>query len=685
MGLGFDRGSVGLSESGSLSSFSSPDDFDPFTSYSTSAVADLASSVMLMMEEECSSRPHMSLPSSFGGDSSGRDEESHQEELSLSFSDDDGESSTSSSSIVTRIPSAAQGLDFGSAALPVGLPLGEESAVGATDPAAGHSTAPSSLASEGSPARGAQLSKSKQSNRSKKFGRTSHLIDATRRNTAGSAATATAASGGLGDLARRSMLSITSPTAPKSPSGSVVPPEPPPAMDPQVLTAGAARKAIRESYASDKSANLDDYQTLFHSQEDSSSMLLKVATFVEPPLPEELEGITIERLVFSAAMTTPRAEAAHSPVLLLLKTEELPETLTLANCLSGITLFDTVLVSLRNVISLEELCEMLPILIEIPPCRDRVLTFVSLWIEVFSEDFQRKSLYQLMEHFLLRLVSTHSSDLSLLTRLAECSVLPSLPSPPKNLPPHSDAWTTMPTRSLAEAITLLDTKLFKRILPSELLVWPYLSRDEKQEKAPNISAMVDQFNFWHFFAATHVLLFKEAQQRCKAIIEVLSLTVALKKLNNISATTAVFSALLSTPISRLKVTWSLLPTKYQKIFSNFSRFISSQKNFGEIRRHLNSTMLPSLPHMGVLMQDITFIRENPDFLSYQDQETDLFNMKKALLTTKTIVALQFFQCSNYVFKSTPSEETLHLLRTNLVLKNEALHKRSEQLEPRTNK
>jgi hypothetical protein len=72
----------------------------------------------------------------------------------------------------------------------------------------------------------------------------------------------------------------------------------------------------------------------------------------------------------------------------------------------------------------------------------------------------------------------------------------------------------------------------------------------------------------------------------------------LLKLNNFNGVMELLSALQSSPIDRLKHTWSEIPAKKKKILEECSELMSREKNFNNFRQALRSINPPCIPFFG---------------------------------------------------------------------------------------
>ncbi|KJH40585.1 RasGEF domain protein [Dictyocaulus viviparus] len=166
-------------------------------------------------------------------------------------------------------------------------------------------------------------------------------------------------------------------------------------------------------------------------------------------------------------------------------------------------------------------------------------------------------------------------------RLLDRIVTPK-PSPPyvSKLTPPRKTYTLFDFRSseIARQMTYIDAQLFHLIEPPELLWW---SQEQDEVKCPNLVAFTEHFNN------------------------------QLRQLGNFNSYLALLSALVSSPISRLD--WSKGVTDALKDHVGVMDTSQSYKNY---RLLLQTAPPPTVPYIGVVLQDLTFVHAgNVDKLS----------------------------------------------------------------------
>ena len=133
-------------------------------------------------------------------------------------------------------------------------------------------------------------------------------------------------------------------------------------------------------------------------------------------------------------------------------------------------------------------------------------------------------------------------------------------------------------KKLAQQMTLIDFGHFQAIKPRECLNKNWLNEEEKYSLAPNICDMIDSLNKTFKWTQVTILLSSGVDKRGRLIKKFLKICRELKALNNFHSLSAVFGALRSTPIFKLKEAWKLVCNvylyicRYIRIYQNSSQF-----------------------------------------------------------------------------------------------------------------
>ncbi|XP_061859771.1 ral guanine nucleotide dissociation stimulator-like 1 isoform X2 [Colius striatus] len=136
---------------------------------------------------------------------------------------------------------------------------------------------------------------------------------------------------------------------------------------------------------------------------------------------------------------------------------------------------------------------------------------------------------------------------------------------------------------VAEQLTYMDAKLFKKVVPHHCLGCIWSRRDKKENKhlAPTIRATISQFNTVTKCVVSTILKSKElkTQQRAKIIEKWIHIAHECRILKNFSSLRAIISALQSNSIYRLKKTWACVPKDIILMFEELSDIFSDHDNY----------------------------------------------------------------------------------------------------------
>ncbi|NXJ63874.1 RGL1 protein, partial [Rostratula benghalensis] len=136
---------------------------------------------------------------------------------------------------------------------------------------------------------------------------------------------------------------------------------------------------------------------------------------------------------------------------------------------------------------------------------------------------------------------------------------------------------------VAEQLTYMDAKLFKKVVPYHCLgcIWSQRDKKENEHLVPTIRATISQFNAVTKCVVSTILMNKElkTQQRAKIIEKWIHTAHECRILKNFSSLRAIISALQSNSIYRLKKTWACVPKDVMLMFEELSDIFSDHDNY----------------------------------------------------------------------------------------------------------
>lgn len=216
---------------------------------------------------------------------------------------------------------------------------------------------------------------------------------------------------------------------------------------------------------------------------------------------------------------------------------------------------------------------------------------------------------------------------------------------------------------LADQLTLMAFRVFQRITPRELLEQKWKNQDIMKREisnvnAPNVIGMIKLFNSLTVFVQIQILTEKNLMKRSKAIKRVIRMGQRFRELRNYNSLCAVFGALNSAPIHRLKIAWKRVPDKSMQQFEEWAMVFCSARNHRNLRQLIRKFPgRPCIPHLGVLLQDLIYIDEGNE--SYMESNifsiTDkvnkkMINFSKCVRIADRIKNISMYQMQTYHLK-----------------------------------
>jgi hypothetical protein len=294
-----------------------------------------------------------------------------------------------------------------------------------------------------------------------------------------------------------------------------------------------------------------------------------------------------------------------------------------------------------------------------------VTSFVYRLIRDGNYDFARLLRKRLMERIQEKApINLNTSDSSSLS-----SNTPNIIIKPTTLFQH-------PSSQIAKQITYLDSELFHKIEPAEMLWW---AKDQDPAKSPNVVLFTEHFNKISYWVRTHVLLPNEHREREKYFLKFIKIMKQLRKMGNLSSYLAILSALDSGPVRRLDWSKSL-----KEQLNEHTDIIDSKMSFKNYRAVLAETQPPCLPYIGLILQDLTFVDVgNPDYLSPAmcNNKTNLLNYGKRWQQFAILDNVRRFKSWTYNIQK---DEKIHKLFNGFsnCLGEEEAWTRSLEIKPR---
>ncbi|XP_053180571.1 rap guanine nucleotide exchange factor 1-like [Scomber japonicus] len=229
------------------------------------------------------------------------------------------------------------------------------------------------------------------------------------------------------------------------------------------------------------------------------------------------------------------------------------------------------------------------------------------------------------------------------------------------------------SHDLAEQLTLRDSELFYKIELQEVLLW---SKEQNEEKSPNLTAFTQHFNNVSFWVRSVIMLQDKPHDREKLLLKFLKIMKHLRRLNNFNSYLSILSGLDSAPLRRLD--WQ---RNTAESLEEYSSLIDSSSSFRAYRAALHEADPPCIPYLGLILQDLTFVHlGNPDKL--MTPQGSKVNFSKNWQQFNILETLRTYQQTRYQLQAN-DDITSFFNEFRDHLAEEALWELSLRLRPRS--
>ncbi|OLY80844.1 Son of sevenless-like protein [Smittium mucronatum] len=209
------------------------------------------------------------------------------------------------------------------------------------------------------------------------------------------------------------------------------------------------------------------------------------------------------------------------------------------------------------------------------------------------------------------------------------------------------------TLELARQICIIDFSLLSKVRPAEFLQKAW-NTSPSSPGAVNGLTIDIAFNLRSIsafstrlsnFIVSVILKQNQLSNRVRFIEYFIDLGQNLYSLKNFNGLMNVIGGLQSTPVLRLEQTWSQVSSNSAIIFEKLKDVMKNVRNYSNYREILKMATPPSIPYVGLMLTDLTFIEDgNPE---YYNNEEGVINFSKYKQVSDIIMQIQLFQCTPY--------------------------------------
>lgn len=201
---------------------------------------------------------------------------------------------------------------------------------------------------------------------------------------------------------------------------------------------------------------------------------------------------------------------------------------------------------------------------------------------------------------------------------------------------------------VARQLTLIEFELFKKVTPKECLGQGW-GKDNKEEIAPNIFAVIQRFNSMSNWVSSLVVKVESKKLRAALIGRFIEIAEKCYDLNNLNSAIEIIAGLGSSAVHRLKKTWALVSPVRMGALDELRQVASTQNNYKLYRDRLHNVELPCLPYLGVYLTDLTFIHDGTP-----DNKDGLIYFAKRAALAKVVKEIRMYQQVGYCLRGVPA-------------------------------
>ncbi|GLG96449.1 Guanine nucleotide-releasing factor 2 [Gryllus bimaculatus] len=195
---------------------------------------------------------------------------------------------------------------------------------------------------------------------------------------------------------------------------------------------------------------------------------------------------------------------------------------------------------------------------------------------------------------------------------------------------------------VAIQLTLQDFSIFRQIESTEYV--DDLFELKSRYGVPMLSKFAELVNREMFWVVTEVCSEHNLVRRSKIIKQFIKVARQCKECKNFNSMFAIISGLGHGAVSRLRLSWEKLPSKYQRLFQDLQELMDPSRNMSKYRQLISSeqSQPPIIPFYPVVKKDLTFIH-----LGNDSRVESLVNFEKLRMIAKEVRSLTNMCSSPY--------------------------------------
>ncbi|KNC50990.1 uncharacterized protein AMSG_06962 [Thecamonas trahens ATCC 50062] len=225
---------------------------------------------------------------------------------------------------------------------------------------------------------------------------------------------------------------------------------------------------------------------------------------------------------------------------------------------------------------------------------------------------------------------------------------------------------------MARQITLLESALYRQIVPGELLLAARASCESVAANTHHFETSVRQYQH-------AVLAEDDAMARAAMIENLIRIATELRRIRNYNGVMEVTAALNSSALKRLKLTWNYVSSEAEADLDQLQVLMAMTNNSAAYRSELAAAARrpdePVVPFIGLVLSDLTMVSANAK------------SAERAVREARIVVSALRWQDASYAFIEVPRVQELfaQVLDGAGEVNDDTLWERSIALEPQGGK
>lgn len=231
---------------------------------------------------------------------------------------------------------------------------------------------------------------------------------------------------------------------------------------------------------------------------------------------------------------------------------------------------------------------------------------------------------ELMQNEKLAEIAVHIKTSLIKRALLDVTMNYQIPSYPPSVPKYCNKTIhDFDVSTLAHELIMIFWEIFRNIKTPELLNLNWTKR-EKASLSPNLLILIPLYSRIAQWILHTICAEKKVETRGKVLKKFISIAQEASEKKGFDVSMAVYTALASSAIYRMKKTRAALSEKTQKIWTDMHTYLTSMDNYNPLRDLIKNSA-PVLPAITVILTDLTFIEEAGPNLSLSVKKLELIS------------------------------------------------------------